>query len=123
MLGSTADDIGVFPEMKEKASTAASIKGCINWSIALENSEEKPVYVYYFTRALLGDDAERSIPPNSGTCSEPGPKLAPETEGDYALSKEMMDDWTNFMKPKPERRGKRRLKPCTRTTNMCRCWM
>lgn len=40
MLGSTADDIGVFPEMKEKGEHGGIYKGCINWSLALENSEE-----------------------------------------------------------------------------------
>lgn len=57
MLGSTADDIGVFPEMKEKGEHGGIYKGCINWSIALEKLGRKPAYVYYFTRALLGDDA------------------------------------------------------------------
>ena len=57
MLGSTADDIGVFPEMKEKGEHGGIYKGCINWSLALEKLGRKPAYVYYFTRALLGDDA------------------------------------------------------------------
>ena len=59
---------------------------------------------------------ERSIPPNSGTCSEPWAEAgARKTEGDYALSKEMMDDWTNFMKTgNPNAEGKDDWKPCTK---------
>mgnify|MGYP000833420902 FL=1 len=53
MLGSTADDIGVFPEMKEKGEHGGIYKGCINWSLALEKLGRKPAYVYYFTVSLI----------------------------------------------------------------------
>ena len=93
MLGSTADDIGVFPEMKEKGEHGGIYKGCINWSLALEKLGRKPAYVYYFTRALLGDDAgafhSSELWYMFGTL---GRSWRPKTEGDYALSKEMMDD-------------------------------
>ena len=116
MLGSTADDIGVFPEMKEKGEHGGIYKGCINWSIALEKLGRKPAYVYYFTRALLGDDAgafhSSELWYMFGTL---GRSWRPKTEGDYALSKEMMDDWTNFMKTgNPNAEGKDDWKPCTK---------
>ena len=42
----------------------------------------------------------------------------PKTEGDYALSKEMMDDWTNFMKTgNPNAEGKDDWKPCTKAVS------
>ena len=116
MLGSTADDIGVFPEMKEKGEHGGIYKGCINWSLALEKLGRKPAYVYYFTRALLGDDAgafhSSELWYMFGTL---GRSWRPKTEGDYALSKEMMDDWTNFMKTgNPNTEGKDDWKPCTK---------
>ena len=116
MLGSTADDIGVFPEMKEKGEHGGIYKGCINWSLALEKLGRKPAYVYYFTRALLGDDAgafhSSELWYMFGTL---GRSWRPKTEGDYALSKEMMDDWTNFMKTgNPNAEGKDDWKPCTK---------
>ena len=41
MLGSTADDIGVFPEIeKKKASTAASIRDASTGALRWKNSEE-----------------------------------------------------------------------------------
>ncbi len=44
-----------------------------------------------------------------------GRSWRPKTEGDYALSKEMMDDWTNFMKTgNPNAEGKDDWKPCTK---------
>ena len=46
MLGSPADAIGVFPEMKEKGEHGGIYKGCINWSLALEKLGRKPAYVY-----------------------------------------------------------------------------
>ena len=123
MLGSTADDIGVFPEMKEKGEHGGIYKGCINWSIALEKLGRKPAYVYYFTRALLGDDAgafhSSELWYMFGTL---GRSWRPKTEGDYALSKEMMDDWTNFMKTGTQRE-KTTGNHAQRTTRMCRCWM
>mgnify|MGYP000243620063 CR=1 FL=1 len=90
-----------------------------------KNSEEKPAYVYYFTRALLGDDAgafhSSELWYMFGTL---GRSWRPKTEGDYALSKEMMDDWTNFMKTgNPNEREKNDWKPCTKDDRMCRCWM
>ena len=116
MLGSTADDIGVFPEMKEKGEHGGIYKGCINWSLALEKLGRKPAYVYYFTRALLGDNAgafhSSELWYMFGTL---GRSWRPKTEGDYALSKEMMDDWTNFMKTgNPNAEGKDDWKPCTK---------
>ena len=104
------------PEMKEKGEHGGIYKGCINWSLALEKLGRKPAYVYYFTRALLGDDAgafhSSELWYMFGTL---GRSWRPKTEGDYALSKEMMDDWTNFMKTgNPNAEGKVDWKPCTK---------
>ena len=102
--------------MKEKGEHGGIYKGCINWSLALEKLGRKPAYVYYFTRALLGDDAgafhSSELWYMFGTL---GRSWRPKTEGDYALSKEMMDDWTNFMKTgNPNAEGKDDWKPCTK---------
>ena len=40
MLGSTADDIGVFPEMKEKGEHGASIRDASTGALRWKNSEE-----------------------------------------------------------------------------------
>ena len=110
------DFVCINGKVKEKGEHGGIYKGCINWSLALEKLGRKPAYVYYFTRALLGDDAgafhSSELWYMFGTL---GRSWRPKTEGDYALSKEMMDDWTNFMKTgNPNAEGKDDWKPCTK---------
>ena len=54
MLGSTADDIGVFPEMKEKGEHGASIRDASTGALRWKNSEENRLTFTTSPRALLG---------------------------------------------------------------------
>lgn len=121
MLGSTADDIGVFPEMKEKGEHGGIYKGCINWSLALEKLGRKPAYVYYFTRALLGDDAgafhSSELWYMFGTL---GRSWRPKTEGRLCPQQRNDGRLGQFHENrKPERRGKRRLETMHKGRPVC----
>lgn len=114
MLGSTADDIMVTPEMKEKGEQGPLYEGCLNFSRKLAEAGGGPVWNYYFTRTLPGDDAgafhSSELWYMFGTLKR---CWRPMTEADFALSGQMLDYWTNFMKKgDPNGEGLAEWRPC-----------
>ena len=87
MLGSTADDIGVFPEMKEKGEHGASIRdastGALRWKTRKKTGLRLLLHPCPVRRR------RRSVPflRTLVHVRNPGPKLAPENRGDYASAK------------------------------------
>ncbi len=96
MLGSTLNDIGSDNGTGEMNPL---YQACINWSLKNEAIGRKSAYVYYFKRKPLGDDAGAfhscELWYMFGTLSR---SWRPKDENDYALSRQMLDYWTNFMK-------------------------
>lgn len=99
MIGSVEDDLFVTPEMLAKGEKGSLYEGCIGWSKQMEALGREPSYVYYFKRHLPGseDGAFHSAELwyNFGTL---GRCWRPMEEHDFALSREMMAYWTNFIK-------------------------
>lgn len=104
LLGSTRDDIRVTKEMTEAGVYGDLYIGNLNFAGLM--CEKMPVYVYYFTRQLPGDEAGAFHSSELwymfgtlGRCWRPF-----ETE-DYRLSERMLDAWCGFVKagrPEPE---------------------
>ena len=98
MLGSTKDDILVTPEMKTPEDSPL-YSGSMAFSHKLEELGRKPAYVYYFTRDLPGNDFgawhSAELWYMMGTMKR---CWRPFEQGDYDLSEQMLDYWTNFMK-------------------------
>jgi para-nitrobenzyl esterase len=115
MLGSTANDIGITPEMLGKGEKGFLYEGCVNWSLKQRELGRRPSYVYYFTRRMPGDDAGAFhsaelwyVFNTLGRCWRP---LA---EADHELSRRMVGYWTNFMKKgDPNGPGLPEWRPCT----------
>ena len=114
MLGCTADDILVTPEMKEKGPHSPLYDGCLAFCKKISEAGRKPAFMYYFTRRLPGDENgafhSSELWYMFGTVKR---CWRPLEKGDYALSEQMLDYWTNFMKygdPNGETEG--RWKPC-----------
>ena len=99
MVGSTKQDIRVDLEKLEQGELGIVYECCKRWGEVRHNTSEAPVWVYYFTRQLPGDDAgafhSSELWYMFGTLNR---CWRPSTEGDYQLSDRMMDYWTNFMK-------------------------
>lgn len=99
MLGSTKNDIMTTPEMVKKGEYSDLYKGVISFSHKLEELNRKPAYTYYFKHNLPGDDMgawhSSELWYMFGTLDRCWRDF---TEKDRALSKEMLDYWTNFMK-------------------------
>lgn len=87
MIGSNSDDMG---DMREQTTRFASVQDSLH---------RKPVYVYHFERRLPGDESgafhSAELWYVFGTLAR---SWRPFTEQDYALSAEMLDYWTNFIK-------------------------
>ncbi len=117
MLGSTRDDIMTTPEMVAAGEHSGLYDGILSFSHKLEELGRKPAYTYYFTHSLPGD--QRGAWHSSelwymfGTLDR---CWRPFTEADYALSSQMLDYWTNFMKTgDPNGAGLPEWKPCQKS--------
>ena len=116
MMGSTAQDLGTTPQMRETGERGGLYYGCVGLSHKLEELGRRPGYVYYFTRSPLGDDAgafhSSELWYMFGTLER---SWRPKEEGDYALSGRMLDAWTEFMKCGDPEGGKEGAwRPCTK---------
>ncbi|MCI5648211.1 MAG: carboxylesterase family protein [Fusicatenibacter sp.] len=116
LIGSTKNDIGVMPKSGETEEYGSLYKGCTAWSEKQEELGRKPSYVYYFTRELQGDDAgafhSSELWYMFGTLVR---SWRPKSDGDYRLSVQMLDAWTNFMKTgDPNGEGVPQWRPCRR---------
>ena len=87
MIGSNSDDMG---DMRSQTVRFAQVQDSLG---------RKPVYVYHFERRLPGDESgafhSAELWYVFGTLQK---SWRPFTEQDYALSAEMLDYWTNFIK-------------------------
>jgi len=98
LLGSVKDDI-LTDENTLKPEGSPLYKGSIAFSHKLEEIGRKPAYVYYFKRDLPGDDNgawhSSELWYMMGTMKR---CWRPWTDADLALSEQMLDYWTQFMK-------------------------
>lgn len=99
LVGSTMNDIATDPGEVAKGNRGKVYEGSREWCLKRLNSGSSPVWRYYFTRQLPGDEAgafhSAELWYMFGTY---GRCWRPMTEGDAKLSADMMDYWTNFMK-------------------------
>lgn len=99
MAGSTMNDIATELEEVARGNLGKVYEGCQKWGQELLNNGRAPAWLYYFVRQLPGDDAGAfhscELWYMFGTC---GRCWRPMTERDAALSENMVDYWTNFMK-------------------------
>lgn len=114
MLGSTANDLAVAPDMPENPEKSALHRGCIAWSKNEQRLLRKPSYVYYFKRRLPGDDNgafhSSELWYMMGTIRR---CWRPMEEQDFRLSERMVRYWTNFMKNgDPNGEGLPAWEPC-----------
>lgn len=114
LLGSTKNDILVDPKDVEQGIPSRLHTGCLSFARQLSRQEFPPIYVYRFDRQLPGDDAgafhSSELWYMFGTMKR---AWRPFTEEDKALSEEMLDCWTDFVKtgnPDPKQGD---WKPCT----------
>lgn len=99
MIGSTANDLAAEPGSEPDREKSLLYVGSRAFGEAVGNRYRQPVYVYYFSRRLPGD--EKGAFHSSDlwyTFGTLGRSWRPMTEHDYRLSGEMIDYWTNFMK-------------------------
>lgn len=99
IVGSTGNDLGMSPE-----EAAAGAPGVLQsegklWAQKVTQTYGKPVYLYWFTHKLPGDN-EGAFHSSElwyvhGTLDR---CWRPLTDADYRLCDEMMTYWTNFMK-------------------------
>lgn len=99
MVGSTMQDIRVKPEKLAQGDRGIVYDTCKRWGETELKNGRRPSWVYYFTRQLPGDDAgafhSSELWYMFGTLDR---CWRPSTGGDYKLSADMVDYWTNFMK-------------------------
>lgn len=99
MLGTTKNDILVTKEMLEKHDFSELYKGCIAFSLKLEEIGYDPAYVYYFTRNLPGDNYGAWHSADLWYMFDTMDRSwRPWTERDYRLRDKMIKYWTNFIK-------------------------
>ena len=98
MVGSVKDDI-LTNKNTVKPEGSPLYKGSIAFSHKLEELGRKPAYVYYFKRNLPGDINgawhSSELWYMMGTMTR---CWRPWTDADHALSEQMLDYWTQFMK-------------------------
>lgn len=99
LLGSTADDLLVSPELKKEGKNSSLYTGCVEFSKKLEEAGRSPAWVYYFARELPGDSAgafhSSELWYMFGTLHR---CWRPMKVTDEELSQRILDYWTNFMK-------------------------
>ncbi len=115
MLGSTANDLTVTPEMLEKGEKSPLYKGCIAWSLEQQKLGRRPNYVYYFSRNLPGDEEGAFHSAELWYMFHTLHRSwRPFTEEDYDLANRMVGYWTNFIKTgDPNGVGLPGWMPCT----------
>lgn len=97
MLGCNSKDLFTTPEIEGKDTPL--YEGCIKFANLRNEKHGKPVYTYYFSRKLPGDD-EGAFHSSElwymfGTLDR---CWRPFERRDYILSKNMLEDWTSFIK-------------------------
>lgn len=98
ILGNTVDEgiSGRRPAMPGMVNMTASLRG---WGRLQNEQGKNPPYMYVFDRAMPGDDAgafhSSELWYVFGTL---GRCWRPFAQGDYRLSQQMLDYWTNFAK-------------------------
>ncbi|MCI9150495.1 MAG: carboxylesterase family protein [Lachnospiraceae bacterium] len=99
LLGSNQDDMLVTPKQKETGEYGELHHACIRFARAMEKQQGGPVWLYYFSHNLPGDQAgafhSAELWYTFGTLER---SWRPFTEADERLSGELLDYWTNFMK-------------------------
>lgn len=115
MLGSNKNDIFVDKKDADAGIRSKLYNGCVDFSHKLEKAGLGASYVYFFKRELPGDDAgafhSAELWYTFGTLNR---CWRPVTEGDYALSKSMVEYWTNFARTgNPNSNGDTPWKQCT----------
>lgn len=97
MIGYTKDDIASVPGQSPRESLL--YKAAEDYALRLERMEYPPVYVYEFLHDLPGsEDGAFHSAELWYTFGTLGRCWRPMGEADYALSKEMVKLWTDFMK-------------------------
>ena len=98
MVGSNADDLVAAPG-GQGPDENIFYQGCVRWCLLREAMGHYPAYDYYFSHRLPGseDGAFHSAEMwyTFGTLDR---CWRPMDAQDYALSRQMLDAWTNFMK-------------------------
>lgn len=115
LLGCTADDIFVTPEIKEQGQRGPLYDVCLEFCRKRSEAGKENTWMYYFARKLPGDDAgafhSSELWYMFGTL---GRCWRPMSEADHALSEKMLDYWTNFMRyGNPNGEGEESWKPCS----------
>lgn len=99
LVGSNEDDLLSTPEQKAAGLLPPLQKGCEDFAAMRERHHGQPVYVYYFTRDLPGDEAgafhSSELWYTFGTLSR---AWRPFTPADEALSGRMLDHWCAFIR-------------------------
>ena len=98
IVGSTLNDIATEREAVERGERGKVYAGSLAWARA-QRDQGRPVWLYDFRRQLPGDEAgafhSSELWYTFGTLDR---CWRPLTAGDRALSEQMLDYWTNFMK-------------------------
>lgn len=97
IIGCTSNDL--FTDENIEGKDTPLYDGCINFANLRNAKGGKPVYNYYFSRKLPGDDAgafhSSELWYMFGTLDR---CWRPFERRDYTLSKMMLDEWTTFIK-------------------------
>lgn len=96
----TMDDLVRIQETRKKVISLLSPR---SWAFAELKNNRKPLYIYYFTRRMPGDDAgayhSSELWYIFGTLDRSWRSMSQDFEmGDYKLSRAMTDYWCNFAK-------------------------
>ena len=114
IVGSTLNDIGTSPEAIARGERGVVYDGCGAFCKTLAKNGRVAPYRYDFTRPLPGNDAgafhSAELWYMFGTLDR---CWRPFTDADHALSDEMLDYWTAFMKTgNPNGAGRPEWRPC-----------
>lgn len=117
MAGCVMDDLGTTNEDRAQDRPGVLLTSCWEWCIRQEELGNPKAYCYLFSHKLPGDGKKDTaihtaeVWYNFGTL---GRCWRPMQEEDYALSREMVDAWTNFIKRgNPNGENVAEWKPCT----------
>lgn len=99
LVGSNMNDIATDPAQLARGELGKVYDGSREWCQSRLHNGKSPAWFYYFVRQLPGDDAgsfhSAELWYTFGTLDR---CWRPFTEGDKALSEQMVDYWTSFMK-------------------------